>query len=57
LFVVAVAASRVYLAVHYPSDVIAGLVLGTAWSSAVGWLVLGSATASMPGSRRPPPGA
>jgi undecaprenyl-diphosphatase len=32
LLVLAVAWSRVYLGVHYPSDVIAGVVLGTGWS-------------------------
>ena len=32
LVVLAVAWSRVYLGVHYPSDVVAGVILGTAWS-------------------------
>lgn len=31
LLLCAVALSRMYLAVHYPSDVIAGLVLGSCW--------------------------
>jgi undecaprenyl-diphosphatase len=38
--VLVVAASRVYLGVHYPGDVVAGMLLGTAWAAFV-WASLG----------------
>jgi len=36
---VVVAGSRVYLGVHYPTDVTAGLIIGWIWS----WLLVGQA--------------
>jgi undecaprenyl-diphosphatase len=33
LIVLLIGASRVYLGVHYPSDVVAGILVGTAWAS------------------------
>jgi len=41
LIVAAVALSRVYLGVHYPSDVVAGVLLGTGWAMYVARTVRG----------------
>ncbi len=38
LFVGMIGWTRVYLGVHYPSDVLAGWLLSTAWAIALGWL-------------------
>jgi len=33
LFIVVISASRLYLGVHYPSDVVAGILVGLAWAA------------------------
>lgn len=40
VLVAAIALSRVYLGVHYPSDTIGGVLLGASWSMWVCWLTL-----------------
>ena len=46
VLVALVALSRVYLGVHYPSDVVSGVSLGTAWA-----LILAAAVAAISGRR------
>jgi membrane-associated phospholipid phosphatase len=43
VLVAAVALSRVYLGVHYPADVVAGVLLGTGWAVFVARGVPGTA--------------
>lgn len=51
--VVTVGAARVFLAVHYLSDVVAGVALGIAWTAVV-WIVVRSAARRVSPSSRAP---
>lgn len=51
--VVTVGAARVFLAVHYLSDVVAGVALGIAWTALV-WIVVRSAARKVSPSSRAP---
>ena len=55
VLVIGVAISRVYLGVHYPSDVVAGLLLGSVWSLLVGALMWPSVSAPGTPEERPTP--
>lgn len=59
LLVGCVAFSRVYLSVHYPSDVVAGAILGASWSAVASWLAhrwipSGAQSGSQPPDAVPP---
>lgn len=51
LFTMTVGASRVYLGVHYPSDILAGWLAAVAWTSAAHIAVFHAAS-TFPGNRR-----
>jgi undecaprenyl-diphosphatase len=52
LLAAAIALSRLYLGVHYPSDVLAGALLGAMIGSALSFLLLWIRTAGTPGRQR-----
>lgn len=55
LLAVAIGVTRVYLAAHWMTDVLAGWTFGVIYVAAASWLVLRTDPAAPPGSRAEPP--
>lgn len=56
LFVLAIGWTRLYLGVHYPSDILAGWMASIAWAVGVSMLLRPNSTKRTPGNGEQPPG-